>query len=150
MEIKELTAFFVDKETNILDVTFRLIDDSDEIIRQDQIDYDLAEEYGYSIVPNHLSIPDDELIDTDIDEFEDIDVDKIELINKINENNLKMPEIVLDSIPIDDFISDILSAGASINLNSLTKLLPLLSQTQQCHGCSPFSLSVKLTSNFGL
>ena len=70
MEIKELTAFFVDKETNILDVTFRLIDDSDDIIRQDQIDYDLAEEYGYSIVPNHLSIPDDESIDNDIDESE--------------------------------------------------------------------------------
>ena len=85
MEIKELTAFFVDKETNILDVTFRLIDDSDDIIRQDQIDYDLAEEYGYSIVPNHLSIPDDESIDNDIDEFEDIDVDKIELINFLTE-----------------------------------------------------------------
>jgi aspartate racemase len=28
------------------------------------------------------------------------------LINKINQNNLKMPEIVLDSISIDDFISD--------------------------------------------
>jgi aspartate/glutamate racemase len=28
------------------------------------------------------------------------------LINKINQENIKMPEIVLDSIPIDDFISD--------------------------------------------
>jgi aspartate racemase len=28
------------------------------------------------------------------------------LINKINQNNIKMPEIILDSIPIDDFISD--------------------------------------------
>lgn len=28
------------------------------------------------------------------------------LINKINQNNLGMPEIILDSIPIDDFISD--------------------------------------------
>lgn len=28
------------------------------------------------------------------------------LINKINQNNLEMPEIILDSIPIDDFISD--------------------------------------------
>jgi hypothetical protein len=34
MEIKELTAFFVDKETNILDVTFRLIEDSDDIISE--------------------------------------------------------------------------------------------------------------------
>jgi len=28
------------------------------------------------------------------------------LINRINQNNLKMPEIILDSIPIEDFISD--------------------------------------------
>lgn len=28
------------------------------------------------------------------------------LIDKINQNNLKMPEIILDSVPIDDFISD--------------------------------------------
>jgi len=28
------------------------------------------------------------------------------LINKINQNGIKMPEIILDSIPIDDFISD--------------------------------------------
>lgn len=28
------------------------------------------------------------------------------LINKINQNNLKLPEIILDSVPIDDFISD--------------------------------------------
>ena len=28
------------------------------------------------------------------------------LINKINQNNLEMPEIILDSVSIDDFISD--------------------------------------------
>ena len=42
MEIKELITFFVDKEVNILDVTFRLIEDSEDTIRQCQIDYDLA------------------------------------------------------------------------------------------------------------
>ncbi len=28
------------------------------------------------------------------------------LINKINQNSLEMPEIILDSVPVDDFISD--------------------------------------------
>ena len=36
-------TFFVDKEANIIDVTFRLIGDSDDVIRQDQIDFDLTE-----------------------------------------------------------------------------------------------------------
>jgi len=94
MEIKELTAFFVDKETSILDVTFRLIDDSDDTIRQDQIDYDLTEEYGYSIIPNQLSIPDDELPDSEIDEFEDIDVDKLELINFLTEYYTVNPNLL--------------------------------------------------------
>jgi hypothetical protein len=53
MEIKDLTTFFVDKEANIIDVTFRLIGDSDDVIRQDQIDFDLTEEYGYSILPDY-------------------------------------------------------------------------------------------------
>jgi hypothetical protein len=50
----------------------------------------------------------------------------------------------------NDFNSFIFSAVASITLNSLTRLLPLLSQTQQCHGCSPFSFSDKLISSLGL
>ena len=58
----------------------------------------------------------------------------------------KLPDVYLTK----DLISVILSSGADISLNNLTRLLPLLSHTQQCHGCSPFSLSVKLTSSFGL
>jgi hypothetical protein len=94
MEIKELITYFVDKETNILDVTFNLIDDSEDIIRQDQIDYDLAEEYGYSIIPNYLTIPNDDLIDTDLDEFEDIEVDKIELVNFLTEYYTVNPNLL--------------------------------------------------------
>ena len=94
MEIKELITYFVDKETNILDVTFNLIDDSEDIIRQDQIDYDLAEEYGYSIIPNYLTIPNDDLTDTDLDEFEDIEVDKIELVNFLTEYYTVNPNLL--------------------------------------------------------
>jgi len=84
MEIKDLISFFVDKEANILDVTFRLIDDSDDVIRQDQIDFDLTEEYGYQILPEHLYVPNDDS-ETDPDEFEEDEVDKSELINFLTE-----------------------------------------------------------------
>ena len=84
MEIKELITFFVDKEVNILDVTFRLIDDLDDTIRQCQIDYDLAEEYGYSLTNSYLYFPDNEN-DLDMEEFDENEVDKNELINFLAE-----------------------------------------------------------------
>ena len=84
MEIKELIKFFVDKEVNILDVTFRLIDDLDDTIRQCQIDYDLAEEYGYSLTNSYLYFPDNEN-DLDMEEFDENEVDKNELINFLTE-----------------------------------------------------------------
>jgi hypothetical protein len=84
MEIKELITFFVDKEVNILDVTFRLIDDLDDTIRQCQIDYDLAEEYGYSLTNSYLYFPDNEN-DLDMEEFDENEVDKNELINFLTE-----------------------------------------------------------------
>jgi hypothetical protein len=84
MEIKDLISFFVDKEANILDVTFRLIDDTDEVIRQDQIDFDLTEEYGYQLLPEQLYVPNDDS-EIDSDEFEEEEVDKTELINFLTE-----------------------------------------------------------------
>ncbi len=85
MEIKDLTTFFVDKEANIIDVTFRLIGDSDDVIRQDQIDFDLTEEYGYSILPDYLDIPDNEVDVEPEDDTEEDEVDKNELINFLTE-----------------------------------------------------------------
>jgi hypothetical protein len=82
MEIKELITFFVDKEVNILDVTFRLIDDLDDTIRQCQ--NDLAEEYGYSLTNSYLYFPDNEN-DLDMEEFDENEVDKNELINFLTE-----------------------------------------------------------------
>lgn len=84
MEIKELITFFVDKEVNILDVTFRLIEDSEDIIRQCQIDYDLAEDYGYSLTNSNLYFPDNEG-DLDLEDIDENEVDKNELINFLTE-----------------------------------------------------------------
>jgi len=49
MEIKEIVTYYVNKDTNILEVTFRTIDDSDDEVRNDNLDYDLIEEYGYQL-----------------------------------------------------------------------------------------------------
>lgn len=49
MEIKEMVTYFLNSEKNILEVTFRTIEDSDDEIRTDSLDYELVSEYGYNL-----------------------------------------------------------------------------------------------------
>jgi hypothetical protein len=45
MEIAEIISYRVDLKSNILDVSFRLMEDDDETVREDRIDFSDAEEY---------------------------------------------------------------------------------------------------------
>ena len=78
MEILEILNYNVDFKSNILDVSFRLIDDADDTQRTDRIDYSQVEEYGY------------DLVSQDFDLFDDID-DEDELIAFLNEYYLVNP-----------------------------------------------------------
>ena len=64
MEIKEIVSYFLNPNSNILEVTFRTIDDEDDSIRTDNIDYSIVEEYGFSV-------------ETEYDITEDIDEDEL-------------------------------------------------------------------------
>ena len=47
MEIKEIVSYFLNAESNILEVSFRTFDDEDDVVRTDNIDYSITEEYGF-------------------------------------------------------------------------------------------------------
>ncbi len=64
MEIKEIVSYFLNPTSNILEVTFRTIDDEDDSIRTDNIDYSIVEEYGF-------------LVEVEYDITEDIDEDEL-------------------------------------------------------------------------
>jgi hypothetical protein len=49
MEIKEIVSYFLNPNSNILEVTFRTIDDDDDFIRTDNINYSIVKEYGFSV-----------------------------------------------------------------------------------------------------
>ena len=49
MEIKEIVDYFVNLETNILEVNFRTIEDSEDEVRIGNIDYSVVNEYGYDL-----------------------------------------------------------------------------------------------------
>lgn len=95
MEILEILNYNINLKTNILDVSFRTIDDSEDEQRTDRIDYSLVEEYGYDITSEDFNFfdfeDDDDLEDDDYDLDEDVVVDEEQLISFLNEYYLVNP-----------------------------------------------------------
>lgn len=86
MEIKEVLNYYLNKDNNLLEVTFRTIDDSDDLIRVDNIDYSLVEDYGYELESesfDFFGVDDDEEFEDDLKE--ELELDETELINFLNE-----------------------------------------------------------------
>ena len=87
MEIKEIVSYFLSTESNILEVSFRTIDDEDDVLRTDNIDYSVTEEYGFVLESDTFGFYDSEF-DEEEDLFEEdskIELDEDELISFLNE-----------------------------------------------------------------
>jgi hypothetical protein len=87
MEIKEIVSYFLNAESNILEVSFRTIDDEDDVLRTDNIDYSVTEEYGFVLESDTFGFYDSEF-DEEEDLFEEeskIELDEDELISFLNE-----------------------------------------------------------------
>lgn len=84
MEIKEVINYFLNPETNFIELSFRTIEDDDEVLRTDIIDYSIAEDYGYELQTESF----DFFSEDEDDEFEieeKIELDEEELIMFLNE-----------------------------------------------------------------
>ena len=94
MEISEIINCNVDLKSNILDVTFRTIEDSEDVQRTDRLDFTLTEEYGYDIISQDFDIFDDFDEDEDFEDndYYDSDVDEDELISFLNEYYMVNPK----------------------------------------------------------
>lgn len=95
MEIKEIVSYFLNKDSNLLEVSFRTIDDSEEVLRNDIIVYSIVDDYGFDLVTESFNFfGDDE--DEFLDEEEDIELDEEELKSFLNEyytvNTHKLPK----------------------------------------------------------
>ena len=98
MEIKEIVSYFLNSETNILEVSFRTIEDSEEVFKNDSIDYTIVEDYGFDLVTESFDFFDEEFEDEIIDE-EKVELDEDELIIFLNEYYTINP----DSLPKSEF-----------------------------------------------
>lgn len=100
MEIKEVVSYFLNVESNILDVSFRTIEDNEDVLRTDNINYSIVEEYGFELVTESFDFFNDEFED---DEFyveeEKVELDESELVAFLNEYYT----INQDSLPKAEF-----------------------------------------------
>ena len=98
MEIVEIVSSFLNPTSNILEVSFRTMDDNDDVIRIDNINYNISKEYGYELMSESFDFFDDEFEDEDVDN-EKFELDEDELISFLNEyyevnpNNLPSAEV---------------------------------------------------------
>jgi hypothetical protein len=98
MEIKEIVSYYFNNEANLVDVSFRTIEDEEDVVRIDTIDYSVIESYGFDLITESFDFFDDDLED---DEFEEtkIELDEDILISFLNEYYIVNPS----SIPNPEF-----------------------------------------------
>jgi hypothetical protein len=92
MEIREVVSYYLNSETNILEVTFRTIDDSEELIRTDNIEFSIVEEYGYDLVSESFDFFSE--FDEDVEEEDVVEFDTQELMSFLNEYYEVNPHII--------------------------------------------------------
>ena len=86
MEIKEIISYYFNGDTNIMEVSFRTIEDEEDVLRNDTIDYTIVEEYGFDLVTESFDFfGDDEDFEGSIFEEETIELDEDELLTFLNE-----------------------------------------------------------------
>lgn len=101
MEVKELVSFYIDETSNILEVTFRTIDDSEDEIRQDTIEIENLDEFDTEFLFEKVRINEDFDDEFDYGMYDDLDngIGFDEIISFLNEyylvypNRLPKPEL---------------------------------------------------------
>lgn len=84
MEIKEIVSYFVNPDSDILEVSFRTIEDNDEVLRTDNISYSIVGDYGFELETESFDFFDEDF-EEEITEIEKIELDEEELVIFLNE-----------------------------------------------------------------
>ena len=85
MEIKEIVSYFLNSDSNILEVSFRTIDDEEDVLRTDNINYSIVLEYGFELETESFNFFSEYFEEELIVEEEKIELDEDELISFLNE-----------------------------------------------------------------
>ena len=93
MEVVDIISHYIDKTQNLINVEFRLLEDDDDVIREDLIEYSYFEEFGFDNSKDFNIF--DEILDEE-DEWGSDDYDYIEnedsIITFLNEYYVVYPK----------------------------------------------------------
>ena len=95
MEIKEIVSYYFNNEANLVDVSFRTIEDEEDVVRVDTIDYSVIESYGFDLITESFDFFDDDLEDDSYEEVK-IELDEDILISFLNEYYIVNPSSIPD------------------------------------------------------
>ena len=87
-------SYFLNSDSNILDVSFRTIEDDEEVMRTDSIDYSIVEDYGFDLVTESFDFFDDDFEDDEVLPMDKVELDEDELITFLNEYYTINPEVL--------------------------------------------------------
>jgi hypothetical protein len=96
MEIKEIVSYYFNYEANLVDVSFRTIEDEEDVVRIDTIDYSVVESYGFDLITESFVFFDDDLEDDSFEETK-IELDEDILISFLNEYYIVNPSSIPDA-----------------------------------------------------
>lgn len=99
MEVTEIISYFVNIDTNMIEISFRINDDTDDFFRIACFDFKTAEEYGLNFDHEDYDYYSEDFEDMDFEEDEEIKIDKSELISFLNEFYEINPEQLPESEP---------------------------------------------------
>jgi hypothetical protein len=92
MEIKEIVSYFLNADSNILEVSFRTIEDDDEVMRTGSIDYSIVDDYGFDLITESFDFFDDDFEEDEILPNDKVELDEDELVTFLNEYYTINPE----------------------------------------------------------
>lgn len=98
MEIQEIVSYYLYEDTKRLEVSFRLVIDSEDEIRNDVINLDESKEFGYNLIQestDFFSFDDEDELDFDEDELDFQLIDEDILLSFLNEYYI----VYLDKLP---------------------------------------------------
>jgi hypothetical protein len=90
MEIKEIVSYYIHEKSRTLEVSFTLITDSEDEVRNDIISISEAEDFGYKLIQDDFDIFEEEDFEIEDDEFETVDEEI--LISYLNEYYVVNPD----------------------------------------------------------
>jgi hypothetical protein len=90
MEIKEIVSYYIHEKSRTLEVSFTLITDNEDEVRNDIISISEAEDFGYKLMQDDFDIFEEEDFEIEDDEFEIVDEEI--LISYLNEYYVVNPD----------------------------------------------------------